>query len=213
MGKLFNLDAPLMQALSKIGQMMIHTVLWLLCCLPVVTIGAATAALYRMMFNLKEYKSCTLKDFFRAFRENFRKATALWLILLVCVAVLAVFYYLVVLVESPILRMAALAVFSILFFVVFIVGLYIFPLTAYFENTVPATIRNALGMGIGNLRYTIIASAVTLLPLVAMLVSMKLFVQMLFLWVVLGPGAIAYGVVCALTPVFRRYIPGEGDAA
>jgi hypothetical protein len=70
---------------------------------------------------------------------------------------------------------------------------------------------NALGMGIGNLRYTIIASAVTLLPLVAMLVSMKLFVQMLFLWVVLGPGAIAYGVVCALTPVFRRYIPGEGE--
>ena len=213
MGKLFNLDAPLMQALSKIGQMMIHTVLWLLCCLPVVTIGAATATLCRMMFNLKEHRSCTVKDFFRAFRENFRKATVLWLIFAACAVVLAGLFYLVVLVESAILRMAALAVFSVLFFAVFITGLYIFPLTAYFENTVPATIRNALGMGMGNLRQTVIASAVTLLPLVAMLASMKLFVQMMFLWLVLGPGAIAYGAVCALTPVFRRYIPGEGDAA
>ena len=52
MGKFFNLDAPVIQWLGKVGQMMLTSVTWLVCCLPIFTIGAATAALYRMMFNL-----------------------------------------------------------------------------------------------------------------------------------------------------------------
>ena len=111
MGKIFNLDAPVVQAVGKVGQMMVTTVTWLLFCLPIFTAGAATAAMCRMMFNLKEDRSCAFKDFFRAFRENFRRGTALWLILLACVAVLAVGFYLVVLLENTVLRLAALMLF------------------------------------------------------------------------------------------------------
>ena len=98
--------------------------------------------------------------------------------------------------------------FCILFFLVYILAIYGFPLTAYFENTLFATIRNAIGMGLGNLRQTIFAIAVTLLPLVLMMVSMQLFVTLLFLLIILGPGAICYGVMCILLPVFQRYTPG-----
>ena len=62
-----------------------------------------------------------------------------------------------------------------------------------------------------NLRQSIIAGAVTMIPLLVLMVSMQIFVQMLFLWVVLAPGAIAYGVVCALRPVFLRYVPGTEE--
>jgi hypothetical protein len=111
--------------------------------------------------------------------------------------------------EQTVLRMIALAVFCVLFFAVYIAGLYLFPLTAYFENTVTGTLSNAIGMGIANLRQTIIAGAVTMTPLVIAIAWPNLFIQMLFLWMVLGPGAIAYGVTCALTPVFHRYTPEE----
>lgn len=205
MGKIFNLDAPVIQWLGKVGQMMLTTVMWLICCLPIFTVGAATTAMYRIMFNLKEDKSCAFKVFFQAFRENFRKATVLWLLLLACVALLTVGFYGMVLVENITLRMVLLMLFCLVFFLVYITAIYVFPLTAYFENTVFETIRNAIGMGIANLRQTIFAIALTLLPLVLMLVSMKLFVSLLFLLVVMGPGAICYGVVCLLTPVFERY--------
>ena len=181
MGKIFNLDAPVVQAVGKVGQMMVTTVTWLLFCLPIFTAGAATAAMCRMMFNLKEDRSCAFKDFFRAFRENFRRGTALWLILLACVAVLAVGFYLVVLLENTVLRLAALMLFCIVFFLVYIAAIYAFPLTAYFDNTVAATLRNAIGMGLSNLRQTIYAIAITMLPLVLMLVSMQLFLTLLFL--------------------------------
>ena len=211
MGKFFNLDAPVIQWLGKVGQMMLTSVTWLICCLPIFTIGAATAALYRMMFNLKEDRSCALKDFFRAFRENFRKATALWLILLVCIALLVGLYWVTLMIESAGLRVAVLMVFCTVFFVLYIAGLYLFPLTVYFENSVLGTLRNAVAMGLGNLRQSIIAGAVTMIPLLVLMVSMQIFVQMLFLWVVLAPGAIAYGVACALRPVFLRYVPGTEE--
>ena len=209
MGKLFNLDAPIVQAVGQVGQMIVTTVTWLLFCLPVFTVGAATVAMCRMMINLKEDRSCSFQSFFRAFRENFKKGTALWLILLGCAAVLAVLFYLLVLVESTILRALALILFCALFFLVYILMIYGFPLTAYFENTLSATIRNAIGMGLGNLRQTIFAIAITMLPLVIALVSLKLFVTLLFLLVMMGPGAISYGVVCVLQPVFLRYVPEE----
>jgi uncharacterized membrane protein YesL len=211
MGKFFDMDAPIIQAIGKVGQMIITTFTWLLFCLPVFTAGAATVAMCRIMINLKEDKSCSFQTFFRAFKENFKKGTVLWLILLACIGFLAAGFYLTVLVENVTLRMGALLVFCMLFFLVYIVAIYMFPLTAYFENTISATIRNALGMGLGNLRQTIMAIALTLIPLVLMFLSMKLFVILLFMLIILGPGAICYGVVCLLLPVFGRYVPEDGQ--
>ena len=211
MGKLFNLDSPIVQAVGKVGQMMITTMTWLVFCLPIFTVGAATTAMCRVMINLKEDKSCAFKIFWQAFRENFKKATLLWLLLLACVAVLAVAFYLVVLLENAMVRVMALMVFCLLFFLVYIVAIYVFPLTAYFENTLSATIRNAIGMGLGNLRQSIFAIALTLLPLVLMLVSMQLFITLLLLLVITGPGAICYGVMCILLPVFEQYAPSNEE--
>lgn len=209
MGKIFNLDAPVIQFLGKLGQMMLTTLLWLVCCLPVVTVGASTAAMYRIMINLKEDKSCAMKVFFRAFKDSFRNATVLWLLLLASAVVLVGLYYLLMLVESMILRMIFLVIFTVAFFVVYISGLYLFPLTAYFENTISQTLRNAVAMGLGNLRQSIIACALTMIPLVLLLLVPKIFLQMLFMLIVLGPGAISYGVVCVLLPVFGQYAPQE----
>ena len=209
MGKIFNLDAPIVQAVGKVGQMMVSTLTWLVCCLPIFTVGAATVALYRMMFNLKEDRSCAFKEIFRAFRENFWKATAIWLLLLLCAALLVVGFYGMVLLENVVLRAVALILFCALFFLVYIAAIYAFPLTAYFENTLAGTLRNAIGMGLGNLRQSIFSIALTLLPLMLALVSLQLFFTLLFLLVVMGPAAICYGIVCILSPVFHSYIPEE----
>jgi uncharacterized membrane protein YesL len=198
-----------MQLLTRVGDLIIVNALYLVCCVPIVTIGAATAALHKVAQAIVyDTDNGIFKTFFRAFRENFKKGTLLWLLLLGCAAVLAVLFYLMVLVENTILRMVALIMFCVLFFLVYIAAIYAFPLTAYFENTISATIRNAIGMGLGNLRQTIMSIAVTLVPLALMFLSMKLFVTLLFMLIILGPGAICYGVMCLLLPVFRRYVPG-----
>ena len=41
MGKLFNIDSPVMRFLGKVADLMILNLVTLLCCIPVVTIGAS----------------------------------------------------------------------------------------------------------------------------------------------------------------------------
>ena len=105
MGKIFGLDSPVVRFMTRVGELMLFSVLWILCCLPLVTVGAATAALFRMMFNMKEARSTRLLDFFRAFRDNFKKATVLWLILLGAAMVLLGIFALATAVGSDMLRL------------------------------------------------------------------------------------------------------------
>ena len=68
------------QYLEKIFDCIALNILWLLCCLPVITIGAATTALYYTAVKvLKMERGSVPAEFFRAFKQNFFKAAALWI--------------------------------------------------------------------------------------------------------------------------------------
>ena len=82
MGAIFSPDSKFMQAMARIADLVILNLLFLVSCIPLVTIGAASAALYTVCFRIgtdREQGVC--RSYFRAFRENFRQGTILWLIL------------------------------------------------------------------------------------------------------------------------------------
>ena len=90
MKRLFGLDSPLMGALMKIGDCLCLSVLWLAFSLPVVTIGASSTALYAAVYHcLRRNEAGIWKNFWNAFRENFKRSTLAWLIELLILAVLA----------------------------------------------------------------------------------------------------------------------------
>ena len=75
-----NLDGPILSALTRVFDILVATVLFLLCCLPVFTIGAALSAMYATVIRIADDGcSGTVRCFFGAFRDNFKQATALWL--------------------------------------------------------------------------------------------------------------------------------------
>ncbi len=209
MGKLFNVEGPAARGLGKISDLILFSLLWLLCSLPVITVGASTAALYRMMFNLKEDRDTKLVLFFKAFRENFKQGTLLWLTVLAGWAVILGLLLLAFTAATEGIHMVLLAVLAFVFVVCTASSVYLFPLVAYFENTTLGTVKNAVAMGLGHLTRSIPACALTMLPVIALMLSPALFVRLLFLWLALAPGAIAYGVVCILRPVLISYIPDE----
>lgn len=89
---LFSYDSPMMQILSYIGDLIILNFLYLLCCCPILTIGAAQAGLYTAMrvLNDKEDDSSVVAAFFRGFKNGFLKITLTWTLLTVAIALLAV---------------------------------------------------------------------------------------------------------------------------
>lgn len=214
MKRLFDLDAPIIQAIAKLGNLMLANVWWVICCLPLVTAGAATAALHRVAFNIRENKSCTTGDFFRAFGSNFLKGTALWLIMLVLAVPIVCVYALTFSLTGQIAKLIAIGLFCGMLLLWLATLQYVFSLTAYFENTVFATLRNAFALSLRHLRQTIICTALMMIPAVAYLISPEWFLRLLFIWVTVAPGVIVYGKSGQLKTVFSQYAeqPEETEA-
>lgn len=203
--KLFDPEAPLMRALSGFADLIVLNVLWLLCSLPVVTLGVSTAALYTVTLRmLRQEGGGAARSFFRAFRENFRKATLLWLIFLAAAALWVVEF---ILCRGESAGLAVLAPFGLLFLLWVFTVSYVFPLQARFENPVGRTLQNALLMSFAHLPYTLVFAVLNTFPLWLFLLKTELFWQLSFLWLSIGFAAIAYGNSFFFQRLFRRYMP------
>lgn len=141
----FDMDKPLMRGLSTVTDLIILNFLTLLCCLPVFTAGAAFSALYTVTVrSIRNEEGGILKDYFRAFRANFKKATLLFIPFLLLSALLFADYILAeVFFPAFIPVVAALAVILLIMF------FYVFALQARYENPIPVTLKNAAMLAIG----------------------------------------------------------------
>ena len=93
--KIFDVDSPLMQGLSKMADLMFVNLLALLCCIPIVTVGASMTALHYMALKIVRNEECYIaRGFFKSFKQNLRQGTVIWLLQLLITAVLAGDFYL-----------------------------------------------------------------------------------------------------------------------
>ncbi len=140
---IFNMESPLMRTLGRVADLMILNFLTLICCIPVITTGAALTALHYMCLKLvREEDGYLVRGYFKAFKENFKQATVIWLLLLLAIAVIAVdvavMYYAVI--EFPFVIRIAILIMGIM---ILCTAMYVFPLQAKFANSVVRTIKNA----------------------------------------------------------------------
>lgn len=205
MKKIFNLDAPIIRWVSKISWLLWMNCLWFVCCLPVVTVGASTAAFYRMVFDLRHEGNYSAKAFFKAFRENFRQATLVWLVILAAGVLVVLAYNGIFYIGDEMVRLAlALAVCAVAAVALF-VAVYSFPLVCWFDNTAPNHLVNALAMSIKHLRQTVLCCALAMLPVVALILSPYWFLYLLYVWLLFYPGLAAYWISGILQPVLEQY--------
>ena len=86
-----------MTFLDGFADVMFLAILWVICSLPIITVGASTTAFYSVMMKLVVgEESYVVRSFFKAFKENFKISTIVWLIMgtiggLVCTSLHIVF--------------------------------------------------------------------------------------------------------------------------
>ena len=159
------MENPVMRALSTTADLIVLNLLTILCCLPVVTVGAALTALNTAAIKIvRGEETAPVKDYFRAFRLNFKKGTVLGLIFLLVFAVLLVDYLAAgnaVSILRPVIAAIALLVLML--------GQYAFAMLARYENTLRGTLKNALLLSIGyfprTLGMAVFAAALWLLAI------------------------------------------------
>lgn len=163
MGRIFDLDSPVMNFLNKMADLIGLNLLAAICCIPIFTIGASMTALHYVALKIvRNEEGYIVKGFFKSFKENFKQATIIWLIMFVIIAVIVgdifiVFYTNVEFpaifgVEFPTVMGVVLTVVGVLFSMVW---LYVFPVLARFDNTVKNTIKNAFMMAVATFPRTV----------------------------------------------------------
>lgn len=136
------------------------SVAWAICSLPVITLGAATAALNKVAMNwMKDRAGCTLGDFFRAFKENWKTGTGVWLILLIPLLFILFNAYAtwIAMVQTSTVTQWMILISAVLWMAV---AIYAFALQATFENTPMRTVMNALRIALCNFFKTVILLAI-----------------------------------------------------
>lgn len=120
---------------------MFLNLLWIVCSIPIITIGASTTAMYSVMLKLvKNEEGYIVKGFLKAFKENFRQSTLMWLLYLVFGIVIVVDFMLLRMM-SPSIR-TVMQVFLIFMTILLIsMGIYGFALQARYENRIKNTLK------------------------------------------------------------------------
>ena len=205
-------NGKLISVMSRVGDIMLMNLLLTICCLPVFTIGAAITAVYDMSLRLIRRDDIPMiRGFFRSFRSNFRKSTALWgicaLLLMICFGDLLVRRFL------PQLRTLLTAAAMVQGVLLLSVMLYAFPLQARFENTLTQTLKNAVFLALCSLPQTILMLLTTLIfPMIMLYVPIpeKLFPCVLTLYLLLGGSLVIYLNSLSISRIFERFFKSEG---
>ena len=211
--KLLDPDSPIMSFLARVADLVILNVLWLLCCLPVVTTGASTTAMYHVVRHLQEESiSSVTRDFFRSFKSDFRQATPVYLLLLIPTAAVVMNAWILSAQSSDVVPVYVRAIWMVSALMLTFVVSFVYPVMAYFDDTVWKTLRTAAVLAIAKLPRTVLISAINLLPIIMLFVSLPFFLKSSIFWLLIGGSLSAYLNMLILRPVFKKIIDERSGA-
>ena len=200
----FRGDSAYSQIMTKVFDVFWLSVLSILCCIPVITIGASLSALYYVMLKLvRDEETAVTRNYFKAFKENFLQSLPVTVILLVIIGILTADFHIlgqsggknssIIYGCCVVILLAAAAVFS-----------YVFPLMARYQNTVRKTFENAARLAASHLGQTAVMVVVNLFPLGWFLISAETFAAIFWIWVFVGLGIQAFINSLIIRKIFDR---------
>ena len=210
MDRIFNMDNKFFTFMSRVADLIILNLLFIVCCLPIVTIGPAWTAMYYVTLKMaRNEESYIVRGFFKSFRENFKQGIAIWLLALVLILVEVMDFQIMSQVSGSFYTVVKYGL-SIIAFMLVMVLLYVFPVLAKFVNTVKLTIRNAFFMSLRHLPYTILMLVICVAPFLIMIFgSSMIFSYGILLMFLLGFSTIALINSYFFVKIFDNYIPKD----
>lgn len=155
-------DGKFVKVLNRIADLVGLNLLAILFCIPIITIGASITAVYGCIFRIQEKREGYLtKDFWKLFKECFRSSTIIYLVGATVAAMLYLDYQIFATDSRLDILQVLVVAGGILVAEIFT---YAFPMESYFENSLKATVKNALLLGISNIPYTLLMLGINVFP-------------------------------------------------
>ncbi|QFJ54979.1 YesL family protein [Pseudobutyrivibrio xylanivorans] len=200
MGRFFN--SRFFEGITKVTDILIIGFYFMICSIPLVTIGASATALYyatnKCIFKGRGYTTA----FFHSFKENFKQSTLSWLIFIIIFGILSGDIYITRTMVSPDSPFAAASIFFMVLFVLTIVwAIYHFAYIARFSNGFKASFKISAMFMILNFGWSIV--------LLGEVVVLLLLIYRFPIFLLFSPGMISCAIHPVLERVFRKYMSPE----
>lgn len=203
MKNFFDMDSPFISGLNRMADMMILNLITIICCLPVITIGASITALHFVTLKMvRNEETYIVKTFFRSFKQNFIQSTIIWVLELLLLGLMIVDFSIINHsgIAFPFWVNLGLIAVCVLVYALLI---HVFPLQARFENKIIATIKNSILVGLMIFPKTVLEVIICAVPIAVI----YFFESALPLIILFGFSLPAY--VCALlySSTFKKFEP------
>lgn len=200
MSGIFNLDSPVVRAVTRVGDLAALSILWFLGCVPLVTIGASSTAMYSAIHKVFAQKEgIAALEFLRAFKSNFRQATLSFLPLGLLEALLLAECFVTEFLREQGAAWGSLR--PVFLALSYLVGLWIVYTAAYaarFQDSAKTTRRQSAVLALANPAKSILLLAVLALIFFLLPVFPPLIVFL--------PGCYGWLVHKLVEKIFARYL-------
>ncbi len=204
---IFSIDSPLYKFMSRLKDMFLLNTMWLLCSIPIVTMGAATTAAYTITLKMvNDEEGYIIRPFWKEFKVNLKKGSIMGVFTLA--ASYAIYLDFELYKSALQYNVIFLVVGVACIFLLFMHTIYAFPLLSRYENTVIRTMKNS---------YSIAAKFLGKTAFLAVLLMLELAIifwnwTTIFVGIILGPACIML-TISGFAKQFFMLVEQENDQA
>ena len=196
-------DSRLGIIVGDLLSLMALNILWALCSIPIITVGAASTALHSGIRCYVNREDGAAKMFLRSFKKNFSLSTLVWLPALGLLACLALCFRIVSFFSGT-ARLIGIGFFTIPALLLAMILCYAFPLIARYELRWKDVVLNSLMIAIAFFPRTILILALNALPFVIFLLAPSTMAALIFIWVPIGVSVTALTITGSLDKIFAK---------
>lgn len=201
MGSFFNLDNKLFTFLSKVWDILVLSLIYIVLCLPVITIGPATTALYYTVVKvIRRDRGYVIHEFFHSFKTNFKNGAITGIIL-------TIFYFIMYFDQHYARSLGGTQKFLLtsalnaILFILVSETIYVFPVLSRFTLNTKALFKTAFFMSVKHLPYTLV--------MMAILTAFAIACYITPIIIILIPGVCCLLCSFIMEQVLKKYMPNQ----
>ena len=196
---LFNMNSGFFKFINRLLDVLFLNFLWIICSLPIVTIGAATCAAFSISLKMVDDEEGYIgKAFFKEFKKKFKQGTLMWMITAPCIYILYLLWQLVIKSED----INVIVIIGVIFLtaIAISINLYSYPLIARYENSLRNIIKNSFGICLQYFVKTIILTVVVVIEIAIIMWNR----WTLLAGIIIGPEFIIYTISGVSKKIFLQ---------
>ena len=197
--KFFSVESPLYKFMQSLWDILKLNFMWIIFCIPIVTIGGSTIAAFSVLLRMSEdQEGNVIKDFWKAFKENWKQGILIGLLPPICFEAVFLDFQLYNAVEKGGLGILIVGCFSAYIFIFCLI--YVFPLLARYDNTVINSIKNSFRIGMKFFGRTFLLLAIIAVEVLIIFWNPTTK----FVGALIGPACIMYTISGVAMHIFRK---------